>query len=106
MSSEPLFGYTHQEDCNLNYGLWMKTVSKAITSSKIPVVSFSHLKLVQMALPAYHGPKFGNLLERWAKLVALGHWEVDKEGVMGGLEKFKGADTEDFYNMHQILTNW
>ncbi len=36
-------------------------------------------------------------------MVGPGEWEVGEEGVKGGIEKFKDADTEEHYFKYQIL---
>jgi hypothetical protein len=35
------------------------------------------------------------LSKNWTTMIENGHWEVDKDGVIGGIEKFKDPDTED-----------
>jgi len=54
----------------------------------------------------WHGPQLGNLLELWANLVGLGEWRVGEEGVLGGIEKFREADTEEHSHKYQIFAPW
>ena len=54
----------------------------------------------------WHGPQLGNVLELWSNLVGLGEWEVGKEGVLGGIEKFREADTEEHSHKYQIFARW
>lgn len=54
----------------------------------------------------WHGPQLGNVLELWSNLVGLGEWEVDEEGVLGGIEKFREADTDEHSHKYQIFTKW
>jgi hypothetical protein len=50
-----------------------------------------------------HETSLGDLLEVWSNMVGAGEWEVGEEGVKGGIEKFKDADTEEHYFKYQIL---
>ncbi|OKL55834.1 hypothetical protein UA08_08922 [Talaromyces atroroseus] len=54
----------------------------------------------------WHGPQLGNVLELWSNLVGLGEWAVGEEGVLGGIEKFREADTEEHSHKYQIFTKW
>lgn len=42
------------------------------------------------------------LFKNWTSMIENGHWEVDENGVRGGIEKFKEADTEDKWNLYCI----
>ncbi|CAG7989856.1 unnamed protein product [Penicillium salamii] len=42
------------------------------------------------------------VLESWAERVEMGDWEVDQDGVMGGIDKFKEADTEEHWREYVI----
>ena len=33
------------------------------------------------------------VLESWAERVEMGDWQVDQDGIVGGIDKFKEADT-------------
>ncbi|RDW80291.1 hypothetical protein BP6252_04929 [Coleophoma cylindrospora] len=54
----------------------------------------------------WHGPQLGDVLEQWSNMVGLGEWEVGADGVLGGIEKFKEADTEEHSYKYQIFTRW
>lgn len=54
----------------------------------------------------WHGPQFGDVLELWSNLVGLGEWEVNEEGILGGIDKFKEADTEEPSHKYQIFAKW
>lgn len=53
-----------------------------------------------------HGPQIGDILNLWRNLVGMGEWEVGEEGVLGGIEKFQEADTEDHYHKYQLFVKW
>ncbi|OBT89086.1 hypothetical protein VE02_01987 [Pseudogymnoascus sp. 03VT05] len=53
-----------------------------------------------------HGPQLGDILDLWQNLVGAGEWEVGEEGVLGGIEKFKEADTEEHYEEYQLFVKW
>ncbi|KFY31187.1 hypothetical protein V493_01322 [Pseudogymnoascus sp. VKM F-4281 (FW-2241)] len=50
----------------------------------------------------WHEPQLADVLGQWQALVEAGLWEVGEEGVVGGIEKFKEADTEDGYYTYQL----
>lgn len=54
----------------------------------------------------WHGPQLGNVLELWSNLVGLGKWKIGEEGVLGGIEKFREADTEEHSHKYQIFAEW
>jgi hypothetical protein len=56
-------------------------------------------------IPA-HGPQLGDILVLWQSLVGMGEWEVGEEGVLGGIEKFKEADTDEHYHKYQLFVKW
>lgn len=49
-----------------------------------------------------HGPQLGDVLNNWVSLVGTGEWQVDREGVMGGMDKWKDADTEENFYKYQL----
>ncbi|OBT73446.1 hypothetical protein VF21_07302 [Pseudogymnoascus sp. 05NY08] len=53
-----------------------------------------------------HEPQLGDILNLWQSLVQAGLWEVEEEGVVGGIEKFKEADTADGSHMYQLNVKW
>lgn len=42
------------------------------------------------------------VLESWAERVEMGDWEVDQDGVIGGIDKFKEVDTEEHWREYFI----
>lgn len=53
-----------------------------------------------------HGPQLGDILNLWQSLVGMGEWAVGKDGVLGGIEKFKEADTDEHYHKYQLFVKW
>lgn len=53
-----------------------------------------------------HGPQLGDVLGSWASMVGTGEWEVDGEGVTGGIEKWRDADSEECYWRYQLMPKW
>jgi hypothetical protein len=35
-------------------------------------------------------------------MIENGHWEVGEDGVLGGIEKFKDADSEEKWNLYFV----
>ncbi|RDW67219.1 uncharacterized protein DSM5745_09085 [Aspergillus mulundensis] len=46
------------------------------------------------------------VLNNWAERVEGGDWEVDGDGVRGGIEKFREADTEEHWEKYWIPPSW
>jgi hypothetical protein len=46
------------------------------------------------------------LFENWRGMVARGDWGVDENGVMGGIDTFKEADTETGWRKYWIESSW
>jgi hypothetical protein len=46
------------------------------------------------------------LLNNWTSMIEDGHWEVGAEGVLGGIEKFKEADSEEQCELYFIPKTW
>jgi hypothetical protein len=42
------------------------------------------------------------ILESWAERVEMGDWQVGEDGVVGGIDKFKEADTEEHWREYFI----
>jgi hypothetical protein len=47
-----------------------------------------------------------HVLWQWNDLVEAGLWEVDDNGVIGGIEKWKEADTEERWGNYQMSMSW
>lgn len=48
-----------------------------------------------------HGPKLVAILENWLSNVESGHWSVDAQGVAGGVDVWRKADTEEDWSKYQ-----
>jgi hypothetical protein len=46
------------------------------------------------------------VLDNWAGMVEKGYWVVDREGVAGGIKKFKDADTEEQWEKYTVPHSW
>ncbi|KAL4866796.1 hypothetical protein BDV12DRAFT_198889 [Aspergillus spectabilis] len=46
------------------------------------------------------------VLESWAERVEKGDWEVGDDGVLGGIDKFREADTEEHWRKYWIPPSW
>ncbi len=55
---------------------------------------------------AAHDVQLKHVLWRWVDLVEEGKWEVDDEGVVGGVEKWREADTEEGWADYQLPMSW
>lgn len=53
-----------------------------------------------------HGIQLYRILENWVRMVEEGKWEVNENGVAGGIEKFKEADTEQHWEDYIISESW
>jgi hypothetical protein len=50
--------------------------------------------------------RFELLFINWTYMVENGHWGVDENGVTGGIEKFKEADSQEKWNLYWIKRTW
>jgi hypothetical protein len=46
------------------------------------------------------------LFKNWTSMIENGHWEVGADGVLGGIEKFEEADSENKCDMYFIERRW
>ncbi|KAL4966711.1 uncharacterized protein BDV14DRAFT_198834 [Aspergillus stella-maris] len=53
-----------------------------------------------------HLVQIDKLLNKWADCVESGDWTVDADGVAGGIEKFREADTEEHWRKYWIPPSW
>lgn len=51
-----------------------------------------------------HSSAIHKVLRNWAERIEMGDWEVDDDGVVDGIEKFKDADTPASWQKYQ--TSW
>lgn len=53
-----------------------------------------------------HAVQIDKVLNNWADRVERGDWEVDGNGVTGGIDKFREADTEAHWQEYWIPPSW
>ncbi|RFU75005.1 hypothetical protein TARUN_7236 [Trichoderma arundinaceum] len=53
-----------------------------------------------------HDVQLKHVLWHWAGMVEQGKWAVDVDGVAGGIEKWREADTEDHWQDYQLPMTW
>jgi hypothetical protein len=53
-----------------------------------------------------HNVQLKHILRHWTELVESGKWEIDQDGVAGGMEKWREADTEEHWQDYQLLNSW
>jgi len=69
------------------------------------IIAKTHIDLYGHGISPFvmrHGPKLNAILENWLDNVESHHWAVDGEGVAGGIETFKLADTREFWWRYRI----
>jgi hypothetical protein len=54
----------------------------------------------------FHPVQLHKILLNWAQRVEAGDWEVDANGVVGGIGKFEEADTPEHWKKYQIPLSW
>ena len=55
---------------------------------------------------ARHDVQLKYVLWKWLELVEEEKWEVDEHGVVGGIDKWREADTEVYWSGYQLLIGW
>ncbi|KAF9887221.1 hypothetical protein FE257_010475 [Aspergillus nanangensis] len=53
-----------------------------------------------------HPVQIDKVLNNWADRVESGDWQVDQDGVVGGIDKFREADTQAHWRKYWILPSW
>ncbi|KAL3443754.1 hypothetical protein BJX65DRAFT_194457 [Aspergillus insuetus] len=54
----------------------------------------------------YHDVRIDKVLENWAEMVESEAWEIDVNGVVGEIEKFMDADTEEHWEKYVLIHSW
>ena len=49
-----------------------------------------------------HGQNLASILKNWTSMVERGDWKVDEDGVAGGIEMWKEADTEEHWEKYVV----
>jgi hypothetical protein len=57
-------------------------------------------------LPHINSHRLEPLFRNWTKMVESGYWEVDENGVTGGIGKFKEADSLENFDRYIIEKTW
>jgi hypothetical protein len=47
-----------------------------------------------------------HLFNNWTSMIENDHWQVDADGVVGGIEKFKEADLPEKYSLYLVDYSW
>jgi hypothetical protein len=53
-----------------------------------------------------HSVQLHKVLSNWAERVESGDWDVTEDGVAGGLDRFREADTEENWEKYWIPSAW
>ncbi|BCS26962.1 uncharacterized protein APUU_60010A [Aspergillus puulaauensis] len=65
-----------------------------------------HAGLYQPGLPdgfgEHHDVQIDKVLRKWAERVESRDWDVDQDGVVGGIDQFREADTEEHWDKYWI----
>ncbi|KAK4063896.1 hypothetical protein Trihar35433_8604 [Trichoderma harzianum] len=82
-----------------------KTHAKGPTASPVP----RSTQLYQQGFNHFiqtHDVQLKHVLWHWADMVEKGKWAVDVDGVAGGIEKWREADTKDHWQDYQLPMSW
>lgn len=55
---------------------------------------------------AGHDVQLKYVLGRWVEMIEEGKWEVDEHGIVGGIENWREADTEEHWMDYQLPMSW
>jgi hypothetical protein len=77
-----------------------------LTHRKVKPTSMSLYQLGYNHFIESHDVQLKHVLWKWADMVKEGKWEVDAQGVVGGMEKWKEADTEDVWQDYRLPLRW
>jgi hypothetical protein len=84
---------------------------KARMSNGQPIRVRDHNSLYQQAylsngIDNGHAVQIHKILDSWAEQVEQGDWDVGVDGVLGGIGKFREADTEEHWRKYWISPSW
>lgn len=54
----------------------------------------------------FHEVRLAQVLTAWLKQVESGSWEIGLEGILGGMEKWKEADTAEHWAEYIVPISW
>lgn len=57
-------------------------------------------------LTEMHAVRLISILQNWLEMVQRGDWEVDSDGVLGSIDEWRKADTEDSWGNFVIPITW
>lgn len=69
--------------------------------SYINFVYFSGFQPIDSTVVQVH-----KVLSNWADRVGMDDWEVNEDGVAGGIEKFREANTSQHWTRYQVPLSW
>lgn len=70
-------------------------------SSSTEIHQYGHNPFVM-----HHDVQLKFVLQRWAELVESNYWVVDANGVAGGIEKWRDADSAEHWQKYQLPGHW
>jgi hypothetical protein len=76
-------------------------VAHAIELTSMDLYQLGHNHFIES-----HDVQLKHVPRRWAEMVEEGKWEVDAEGVVGGMDMWKEADTENARRIYQLPFRW
>lgn len=53
-----------------------------------------------------HGVRLVKVLRSWTEMVTKGDWRIDGQGVVGGMDEWRKADTEQDWNKFFVPVDW
>lgn len=53
-----------------------------------------------------HPRQLFHVLKNWLAMVREGHWKVDADGIVGGIEEWRKADTEEHWGKYVVPFTW
>lgn len=77
------------------------TVAYGIESTSMDLYQLGYNRFIET-----HDVQLKHVLWRWAGMIETGKWKVDAEGVVGGMETWKEADTESAWQDYQLPLKW
>jgi hypothetical protein len=79
------------------------------TPGEIPTPTPTSSQLFQLGYNHFiksHNVQLKDILWHWTALVESGKWDVDQNGVIGGIEKWREADTEEHCQDYLLPYTW
>jgi hypothetical protein len=117
--TDPMYKDAFEDECKLvlPFGVGARGYARKSDGSRFgenteDIVIDAHDKFADVYQPGHqpftemHGCRLYSVLNNWLGMVRRGDWRISADGVMGGIEEWKKADTEESWDKYVLSITW